>query len=171
MMNSLQEIRVNRLFRIAIAGFCLSFAAITLCQTTTSGKTPIMLHAKGTFDVKMAPTGHAPDESIGSFSSVKQFHGDLEATSKGEMLSVGNPSQGDAAYVAMERVTGTLGGKTGSFALYHVGTFVKGTPQLAVTVAPGSGTGELTGISGTLTIIITDGKHSYTFDYTVPEAK
>jgi len=131
-------------------------------------------HAEGTFDVKTTPL--PPDDattgtSIGRFALDKQFHGDLDAASKGEMLGAGDLAKGAAGYVAIEHVTGTLHGHTGSFALQHIGTMDQGKFQLAVTVIPGSGTGDLAGIAGTMTIIIAAGKHSYTFDYTLPESK
>ena len=128
-------------------------------------------HAEGTFDVKTTPLA-ANDGTmgtlIGRYSLVKQYHGDLDATSKGEMLSAGEPSSGNAGYVAIEQVAGTLNGHAGSFALQHIGSMESGSYKLSVVVVPGSGTGQLTGIGGTLTIIITSGKHSYTFDYTLP---
>jgi hypothetical protein len=108
--------------------------------------------------------------SIGRYALDKQFHGDIEGASKGEMLSAGDPSKGSAGYVAIEHITGTLHGHTGSFALQHNGSMNQGTFLLEVTVVPGTGTGELTGISGTMKIIISAGKHSYTFDYTLPES-
>ena len=122
--------------------------------------------ASGTFEVKLIPQS-AKDDPVARMSIDKQFHGDLEGTSKGEMLSVGTPVKGSAGYVAMERVTGTLHGRKGSFALQHSGTMDRGQPQLAVTVVPDSGMGDLAGISGKLEIAITDGKHSYVFDYTI----
>jgi hypothetical protein len=130
-------------------------------------------HATGSFDVKNAPL--APDDaltgtSIGRFGLDKQFHGDIEGTSKGEMLGTGDPGKGTAGYVAMEQVTGTLNGRTGSFALQHLGTMDHGKMTLTVTVVPGSGAGELSGISGTMTITIADRKHSYAFEYTLPES-
>jgi len=129
------------------------------------------LHAAGTFDVKTTPL--PPDDatggpSIGRYALDKQFHGDLEATSKGEMLGAGNPSTGTAGYVAIEYVTGALQGRTGSFALQHFGTMDSGKIQLTVTVAPGSGTGQLAGIAGTMTITIANGKHSYDLEYSLP---
>ena len=131
-------------------------------------------HAEGTFDVKNTPL--PPDDAttgtpIGRFALDKQFHGDIEAPSKGEMLAAGDPSKGTAGYVAIEHITGTLQGHTGSFALQHLGTMEQGKFNLTVTVVPGSGTGDLTGIAGSMTIIIAAGKHSYTFDYTLPESK
>lgn len=127
-------------------------------------------HAEGTFEVKNSPL--QPDDAttgtaIGRFALDKQFHGDLEATSKGEMLGAGNPATGTAGYVAIEEVTGTLHGHRGSFALQHIGTMAGGQFDLQVKVVPGSGTAELQGIEGTMTILIAGGKHSYVFDYTL----
>jgi Protein of unknown function (DUF3224) len=123
-------------------------------------------HAAGGFDVTMAPTNHAPDEGVSSFSLEKQYHGDLEGAAKGEMLSAGDPKSGNAGYVAIEKVTGRLADKAGSFALMHSGTMAAGTtPQLSVVIVPGSGTGELSGIFGVLTISKVEGKHTYTLDY------
>jgi hypothetical protein len=129
------------------------------------------LRATGAFDVKTIPL--PPDDAtagtdIGRYGLDKQFHGDLEAVSKGEMLGAGDPSKGSAGYVAIERVTGTLRSRSGSFALQHSGTMDQGKFQLTVTVVPGSGAGGLAGIAGTMTIIITSGKHSYDFEYTLP---
>lgn len=124
----------------------------------------------GTFDVKLQPlpVEDIPAEAvIGRRSIDKQFHGPLDATSKGQMLSTGSAS-GSGVYVALERVTGTLEGKRGSFALHHTGIMDRGTPTLEIRVAPDSGTDELTGITGTLTIDIRDGAHFYGFDYTLP---
>jgi len=134
-------------------------------------------HAKGTFEVKMTP--QTPDDKsvdatigsgIGRFSIDKQFRGDLEATSKGEMLAAGTAVQGSAGYVAMEQVSGTLAGRNGTFALQHTGTMNRGSAQLSVTVVPDSGTGQLEGISGRMDINIADGKHSYDFEYTLAAA-
>ncbi len=123
-----------------------------------------MTRASGTFEVKMAPlTTEA--ETLGRMSLNKTFHGDLDAVSKGEMLAVGTAVQGSAGYVAMERVTGKLAGRSGSFALQHSGTMRRGTPHLSVTVVPDSGTEELAGLEGKLSIVIVDGKHSYDFEY------
>jgi len=135
-------------------------------------KDPVMTrHAAGTFDVKTTPL--AADDAIagtmiGRYSLVKQYHGDLDASSKGEMLGAGEPSSGNAGYVAIEQVTGTLNGHTGSFALQHIGAMDTSGLKLSVAVVPGSGTGQLSGIAGTLTITNASGKHSYTFDYTLP---
>ena len=116
-------------------------------------------------------TPQSPDEGavVGRFLLDKQFHGDLEGTSKGEMLAIGTAVPGSAGYVAMEQVTGTLNGRTGTFALQHTGTMTRGEPLLSVTVVPDSGTGGLEGLSGKLDIKITDGKHFYEFDYDLAE--
>lgn len=98
----------------------------------------------------------------------KRFHGDLEATSQGEMIAVQSAVKGSAGYVALERVTGTLHGRSGSFVLQHSGTMTRGVPALTVTVVPDTGTDALTGITGTLDITIVDGNHTYTFDYELP---
>jgi hypothetical protein len=100
----------------------------------------------------------------------KQFHGDLEAVSKGQMLAAGTAVQGSAGYVAMERVSGSLKGRSGSFVLQHSGSMTRGTPQLSVTVVPDSGTGDLAGLTGKMSIQIAGGKHSYEFEYTLAEA-
>lgn len=125
-------------------------------------------HAHGTFTVDIRPLTPAPAEGLGRFSSIKQIHGDLEATSVGEMITGGDFKQGAAGYVAMEVVTGTLAGKRGSFALQHFATMDAGGQKIQVIVAPGSGTGELRGIAGAFTIHIDKGAHSYDFDYTLP---
>lgn len=122
--------------------------------------------ASGLFDVKLTPQSSG-DESIGRLIIDKEFHGDLEATSKGEMLSAGTETTGSAGYVAVEKVIGTLNGKTGSFILQHSGTMTRGEGRLTVTVVPDSGTGDLAGMTGSMSINITDGKHFYELDYSV----
>ena len=131
------------------------------------------MHAKGTFDVKVAPVAEdkAEGSTLGRYSLDKQYHGDLDASAKGEMLTAGSDVKGSGAYVAMERVTGTLNGRKGSFALVHRGTMGPGSMELSVTVVPDSGTGQLTGLTGTLNIVIADGRHSYDLDYTIPDAQ
>lgn len=133
----------------------------------------MVTHARGTFDVKLKPQAQdetVGDPAVGRLSIDKQFHGDLEATSKGEMLAVGTEVKESAGYVAMERVSGTLGGRSGTFALQHSGTMARGEQTLSVTVVPDSGTGQLLGLAGTMRITIVDGKHLYEFDYTLAEA-
>jgi hypothetical protein len=129
--------------------------------------------ATGPFDVKLSPqTAYNTDPTalLGRMSIDKEFHGDLEAKSKGEMLTAGSTIQGSAAYVAVERVTGTLKGKRGSFALQHMGTMTRGTPALAISIVPDSATDELEGLKGTMSIDISNGKHSYVLDYTLPNS-
>jgi hypothetical protein len=130
-------------------------------------------HASGRFDVKLTPQNpdrkEAAGASLGRMSITKQFHGDLEATSQGEMLSAGTAVKGSAGYVAMERVSGILHERSGSFVLQHTGTMTRGAPQLSVTVVPDSGTDQLVGIAGAMTIKIADGKHSYDFEYMLGE--
>jgi hypothetical protein len=144
-------------------------------QTSDANGTPngaTVMHAKGTFETKVEPQGEA-DKAEGStltrMSIDKKLHGDLEGTSKGTMLAAGTEVKGSAGYVALERVTGTLSGKTGSFVLQHNATMNRGTPMLNIIVVPDSGTGQLTGIAGNFVVIIApEGKHSYEFNYTLP---
>jgi hypothetical protein len=131
-------------------------------------------HATGPFDVKLAPLDPAnktDDNALGRMSIDKQFHGDLEGTSKGEMLTAGTGVKGSAGYVAIERVSGTLQGRTGSFILQHNATMDRGAPHLNIIVVPDSGTGQLTGLTGAMNIIIADKKHSYDFTYSLPDPK
>ena len=126
-------------------------------------------HATGTFEVKLAPLAEDKGEgsTLGRMSLDKQFHGDLEATSKGEMLTAMTEVKGSAGYVAIERVSGALQGRKGSFVIQHGGTMTRGAPSLSITVVPDSGTGELAGIAGTMANVIADGTHSYDFEYTL----
>lgn len=126
-------------------------------------------HARGAFTVNMRPLNSPPAEGLGRFSMIKEIHGDLEATSKGEMLSGGDFKQGAAGYVAIELVTGTLNGKRGAFALEQMGSMDPSGQKISVVVVPGSGTGELQGISGTFDIHIENGRHTYDFAYTLPK--
>jgi hypothetical protein len=124
--------------------------------------------ATGTFDVKLTQQSSDAEDSgttLGRYALEKQFRGDLDATSEGEMLSAGTQTTGSAGYVAQERVTGTLAGRNGSFVLQHTGVMNRGAPGLTITVVPDSGTGALAGITGTMNIIIEAGKHSYELDY------
>ncbi|HWE86864.1 MAG TPA: DUF3224 domain-containing protein [Terracidiphilus sp.] len=124
--------------------------------------------AHGTFTVNVCSLPPAPAEGLARFSINKQIHGDLEATTQGEMFSAGNPKQGSAGYVAIEVVTGSLSGRAGTFALQHFATMDARGPLMQVIVVPGSGTGELAGIAGTFTIRIENGQHFYDLDYTLP---
>ena len=122
--------------------------------------------ANGTFEVKMSP--QEADMSVGRMTIDKSFAGDLVGTSLGQMLSVMGAVQGSAGYVAMERFTGTLAGRSGSFALQHKGVMDRGAPFLEILVVPDSGTDQLTGISGRLDIVIEGKKHSYVLEYSLP---
>jgi hypothetical protein len=131
------------------------------------------VRASGSFDVKM--TSQPPDEKIGDpkigrMALDKHYHGDLEASGRGQMLAVMDQAKGSGGYVALEVVEGTLAGSKGTFALQHGGLMDGGRPSLTIVVVPGSGTGELEGIAGTLAIRIENGKHSYDFEYTLPDA-
>ena len=122
--------------------------------------------ATGTFVVKLTPQ-ECGEPTIGRMALDKRFEGDLAATSKGEMLAASTGVKSSAGYVALERVSGALHGRSGTFVLQHGGTMNRGTPQLAIAVVPDSGTGDLTGLQGTMTIEIAGGVHSYTFDYRI----
>ena len=155
---------------------CLGFALLAVAQTKPPAsdalqkETRLAEHAKGTFEVKVIPQppDDKDDPNLARFLLDKQFHGDLEGTSKGQMLTAGTAVKGSGGYVAMEKISGTLRGRSGTFVLQHIGTMTQGTPEMSVTVVPDSGTGELVGISGRLTIIVADGKHSYEFAYSLP---
>ena len=129
--------------------------------------------ASGSFVVKLTPQP-AQDEVIGSFlgrlAIDKQFHGELAGTSRGEMLAAGTEVKGSAGYVAIERVTGTLQGRSGSFVLLHSASMTRGEGKLNVTVVPDSGTGQLKGLAGSMAIDIVDGQHLYQFQYTLDAA-
>lgn len=132
-------------------------------------------HARGPFEVKLAPQPLAFENSgagatRGRMALDKQFHGALEATSHGEMLTAMSTVQGSAGYVAIEKVEGTLDGRTGSFILQHDATMTRGAPALNILVVPDSGAGALTGLAGTMKIVIeAGGKHFYEFEYTLPD--
>ena len=131
-------------------------------------------HASGTFEVKVKPI--PADEkvdglTVGRMAVAKQFVGDLEGTSQGEMMTAEASVEGSRGYVAIERVEGTLRGRKGTFVVLHQGTMMRGGDfKLIIVVVPDSGTGHLVGLTGTMAIVIKDGKHLYEFDYTLPEA-
>ena len=130
-------------------------------------------HASGTFEVKLVPQppeDKAEGSTLTRMTIDKQFHGDLEGTGKGQMLTAGTDVKGSAGYVAIERITGTLQGRAGSFVLQHSGTLTRGAAQQSVTVVPDSGTGQLVGLTGKMTGTIADGKHSYDLEYALPES-
>jgi hypothetical protein len=129
--------------------------------------------ASGPFEVTLAPRAPAwsgDAAPLARMSIEKQFTGELSATSQGEMLSASTAVKGSAGYVAMEKVTGTLHGRTGTFMLQHTGTMNRGTPSLSITVVPDSGTGALSGLTGSMQIVIDDKRHSYIFDYSFASA-
>lgn len=128
-------------------------------------------HVIGPFEVKVGPLEpyNKADKAVGRYSLDKQFHGALEGTSQGEMLAFGTGAPGTSGgYVAIEKFTGKLEGRSGSFVLQHNTTMTKGKTDMNIFVVPDSGTGELAGISGRMQIMNDAGKHSYVFDYTVP---
>jgi hypothetical protein len=129
------------------------------------------MRSRGTFDVKLAPLpayDQSEESLLGRMSIDKIFRGDLDATSVGEMLTALTPEKGSAAYVAIERVSGTLHGRPGSFVLQHAGLMDRGAQELTISVVPDSGTGELTGLRGTMRIAIVEGVHSYELEYLLP---
>lgn len=129
--------------------------------------------AKGLFDVQLGPealSAVAEGSGLGRLSLDKTYHGDLIATSRGEMLSFRSSTPGSAGYVAMETVSGTLHGRSGTFVLQHSSTMTRGIPTQSIGVVPDSGTDALTGITGNLVIVIADGQHAYDFTYALPEA-
>ena len=129
--------------------------------------------ASGAFDVKVVPqTDDKPmDPTIGRMTLDKEYHGPLEATGKGVMLTGGTDVEGSGVYVAIERVNGKLDGQSGTFLLQHGGVMTRGVPHLTITVVPDSGTGEIVGLAGTMMINIVDGKHFYEFEYTTTKSE
>jgi Protein of unknown function (DUF3224) len=124
--------------------------------------------AKGTFEVKLSPQDEGTDAPVGRMTLDKQFQGDLIGTSKGQMLMASSSNvKGSAGYVAIEKVTGALNGRNGSFYLQHSGTMTRGVGELTITVIPDTGTDQLVGLRGKMNIIIADGKHSYEFEYSL----
>jgi hypothetical protein len=131
-----------------------------------------MKRATGSFEVNLQPLPNAemsPDTLFGRLLLTKKFSGDLVASARGQMLSALTTTKGSAGYVAIDQVTGELDGRKGSFVLQHSGVMDRGAQRLSIMVVPDSGTGELTGLSGTLSINIIDGKHFYDFIYSIPE--
>jgi hypothetical protein len=129
-------------------------------------------HATGTFDVTLAAIGtddKADGSTLGRMSIAKKFRGDLEGVSQGEMMTAMTEFEGSAGYVAIERVTGTLNGRRGSFVLQHGGVMNRGAAQLTILVVPDSATGQLVGLTGKMAIVISDGLHSYNFQYSLPD--
>jgi hypothetical protein len=157
--------------RAVLCLFCgvLALTAAFAQQATPLKETHPMHHAHGTFTVKMGAPTAGPAEGLSRFTMTKEIHGGIEGTSQGEMISGGDYKLGAAGYVAIEFVSGTLEGKSGSFALQHTATMKGPALNMDILVTPGSGTGELKGIDGKFTITIKDGQHFYDLDYTLPE--
>jgi Protein of unknown function (DUF3224) len=146
----------------------LAVAMLPLTVPAQQKETPMTHHAHGAFTVKVEPLTPTPAEGISRYSINKEIHGDLEATTKGEMFGGGDYKTGAAGYVGIEMVTGTLAGKHGSFVLQHFATMDQSGQNMTVKIAPGSGTGDFKGITGTFTIVIAGGQHSYDLEYTLP---
>lgn len=159
-----------RLVRLAAVAVVASLAGGQSTAVAQHKEAAVSKHVAGTFDVKVIPQKDEgiSDPSVNRMALDKVYHGDLEATGLGQMLAAMGGQKGSGAYVAIERVTGTLHGKKGSFAVHHVGVMNRGAQSLSITVVPDSGTDELVGITGTMTIEITDGTHFYTLDYVLP---
>lgn len=173
----------SRAGAIVIAGICLSLGFGSLAYTQTQSPIPnkvkpntvkkdviMTSHASGTFEVKLipqAPDDKSEDATPGRMLIDKQFHGDIEGISKGQMLAAMAAVEGSGGYVAIERVSGTLQGRKGSFMLQHSSTMSRGVPQQSIIVVPDSGTDQLVGLAGKMTIKIADGKHFYDFEYTL----
>jgi Protein of unknown function (DUF3224) len=153
---------------VVLIGIVFYSYAHSQSATQKGASTP--MQASGTFDVKLTPqTDDSGDAKLGRMILEKQFHGDLEGTSKGQMLTGMTEIKNSGGYVAIEKFSGTLKGRTGTFIFQHIGTMNRGAQQLSITVVPDSGTGQLAGITGNFNIKIADGKHSYVFEYTLPE--
>ncbi|WP_420606978.1 DUF3224 domain-containing protein [Novosphingopyxis sp.] len=154
-----------------------SAAMILPSAATQANETPALepdmhegkqaMTASGRFDVALEPASD-PDMPVARMTLDKTFEGDLTGTSRGQMLAVRTDVEGSAGYVAIERFEGSLGGRKGSFALQHSGMMDRGQPSLAIQVIPDSGTGDLAGIAGTMTIDQSGSDHRYVFDYTLP---
>jgi hypothetical protein len=153
---------------VALSCIYLSLAPVMAAEPMTSG------HATGTFDVTMSPesaSGKTPDPDMGQMGMHKNWQGDLDGTSTGTMIGAGKPARGSAGYIAMEKFTGTLAGHTGSFILQQFGTMTDNKLQMTIAVVPSTGTDQLEGLSGTMTIRTNNGQHFYDLDYSLPAAK
>ena len=139
-------------------------------KDSTPKEAAMTTHATGTFEVKLNPQDDkSDDKSLGRMTIEKQWHGNLEGTSNGQMLTGGDYTKGSAGYVAIEKFSGTLNGRKGTFILQHTATMTRGEGQLTITVIPDSGTDQLQGLTGKLMIKIAEGKHSYDFEYALPQ--
>lgn len=156
---------------IRIGHCCLVFALLVSQFALAQEQNSMTQTARGTFTVKLQPAADADVEdgiSLGRMTLDKVFEGDLVGTGKGTMLTAQMATEGSAAYVAIERVRGTLGGRQGSFVFQHVGTMTRSGRELSIRVVPDSGTGELVGLSGSFNLTVKDGVHHYSFEYTLP---
>ena len=168
-----------RVVRVLLAALALpatvAAQAMPATHADTIHRTPLVTqHARGTFDVTITPQpadAYADGAALGRMTLDKTFRGDLEATSVGQMLTAMTPVKNSAGYVAIERVTGTLGGRRGTFVLQHSGTMERGAQRLTLAVVPDSGTDALAGLAGTMTIQIANGVHAYAFAYTLSGAE
>ena len=165
-----KNISLQLLLQAVCLLMCLVSAAVGQTAASPSKEAPMTHHATGPFDVKVThQDDNSADPLLARMMLDKQYHGDLEATGQGQMLTAGTAVKGSGAYVAIEKVSGTLKGRTGSFVLQHTGTMTQNVPLLSITVVPDSGTGQLAGITGKMTITIAaGGKHSYDFEYALP---
>ena len=155
---------------LSLGGLASLYEASPL-STQAQEKKAMTTRANGTFEVKLTPQDDkSEDPLLGRMSIDKKFHGPLEAVSKGQMLAARTSVKDSAGYVAIEKVNGTLQGRAGTFVLQHNGTMTRGAPSLTVTVVPDSGTGQLAGLTGSMTIKIEGGKHFYEFEYALPQA-
>jgi hypothetical protein len=153
---------------IAAGCICLSLVPAMAAEPMTGGD------ATGTFDVTMSPetvSGKTADPDMGQMGMHKNWLGDLDGTSTGTMIGAGAPARGSAGYVAMEKFTGTLAGRTGSFILQQFGTMADNKLQMTIAVVPSTGTAQLEGLSGTMTIRTNNGQHYYDFHYSLPAAQ
>ena len=166
----------------AIAALGIFLSAIPPAEAQSTAPRSAGIHqervvttvARGTFDVTMKPLPSdeiAEAAALGRMSIQKQLHGDITGSSKGQMLMTSSAVAGSASYVALERVTGTVHGKRGSFSLQHSAWMAGGQQGMTITVVPDSGTEELVGLKGTFLIIVADGKHSYEFEYSLPDSR
>ncbi len=158
---------------LLIALLLVSFSQLAIPQIPSTHETRTMSqHATGTFEIKLTPetlSDTDADRTLARMSIRKTFHGPLDATSSGEMLSAMTATKGSAGYVAIEHVVGTLAGHTGTFVLQHSGLMDHGTPSLTVNVVPDSGTGALAGLAGAMSIVNGPSGHTYDFTYTLPQ--
>jgi hypothetical protein len=162
--------------RLLAAVLALGAAESAFAQSTTPQQREyaVTQRATGSFEVRLTPQPvHEGAEGVlGRQSIEKVFKGELAGTSRGEMLAYWSAETSSGAYVAIERFTGTIGGRTGSFLLVHKGIMERGGgPPLDITVAPASGDGELKGITGSMDIILEGGRHDYVFQFTLPDRR